>query len=739
MKRRITLLAILILICTNYSVAEDKTQRNINALDELTITTDKATLKEIPGSAYYLNEESLAAKNNTAGDINRILRDVPGVNLQEEEGYGLRPNIGLRGTPSERSANITLMEDGILVAPAPYAAPSAYYFPTAGRMKGVEVLKGAGQIKYGPYTTGGSINLLSTPIPKKDNFDTTLAVGNDSTKKIYTTFGKSFEQGGFMLETWQFETDGFKELPGGENTGFDLEDYSAKFRINTPSDETDVRQALELKLQSSDQSSNDTYLGISQEDFNENPFQRYAASQLDNINVEHSQVYLTHKLETSKQVSLTNTLYYNETKRDWYKLQSVRGASLAGVFRNPSANDLNLGILKGLASEDDALTLRSNAREYESKGWQSVGVARLNHTILDKELEHEIEIGLRYHKDEEDRFQFEDKYRMDNGKLVLTSKGSPGSQANRIGSAEAWALSVQDKISADRLTLTPGFRFETIDYNRADFGKNDAERNGLSLAENDTSINSFVPGLGLSYEFHTLLTGFAGIHKGFSPPGPQSKDGVKEEESVNFEIGARSELDSFATQLVLFFNDYDNLLGEDTLSGGGEGTGDLFNAGSVKIYGLEFEVAYDLSNELNYETVSLPARLAYTYTNAEFDSSFDSDFFGLVSSGDKLPYVPEHQLSLSLGVEQENWLLRADASFMDSMTTAAGEAGLASSDKTDSYFVTDLTGEFEIRENTRLFATIENLSDEEYVVARRPAGARPGRPITFISGVKFDF
>ena len=87
---------------------------------------------ERASSHFHLGKKDIKKYNYT--DPNRILMGKNGISIVEEDGFGLRPNIIIRGASSYRSMSINLMEDGVLAAPAPYIAPAAYYFPTMARM-----------------------------------------------------------------------------------------------------------------------------------------------------------------------------------------------------------------------------------------------------------------------------------------------------------------------------------------------------------------------------------------------------------------------------------------------------------------------------------------------------------------------------------------------------------------------------------------------------------------------------
>lgn len=688
----------------------------------------------VAGSSHFLKKDEMEKAKVGFDDVHTALREIPGVNVQEEEGFGLRPNIGLRGATTERSENITLMEDSVLAAPAPYSAPSAYFFPPIGRMESLEVLKGAGQIKYGPRTVGGSLNMFSTSIPDDFNVSARVQGGENNSQLLHLNAGESYKYAGWMLETYQLHSDGFKDIDNSDrDSGFDLQDYVGKIRLNTDKNH-EFYQELEIKINNYNQNSDDTYLGLTNEDFKNNPFRRYTASELDNIEVKHNQLMARHYIDLGKGMDLTTTFYKNDTERAWYKLDGVNGSSIGSILNDPSNFVNEMDYIRGNANtpEDVYLTIRNNNREYESKGIQTV----FGSEFEIGETEHNLEFGARFHQDSEDRFQRDDQYAMINGKLSLVSRGIDGSQDNRIREADAWAFYLQDEVKINKLTITPGIRYENIDLQQTKYASGDFSRTGIDRSVERNNIDVFIPGIGAYYDLTETIGLFASVHKGFSSPTPGSGADVEEEESINYETGLNYHKNSFKSELVLFYNDYDNLLGADTLAAGGQGTGDSFNAGKAKVKGAEVSVAYDF-NEIVESRFTLPTKLAYTYTDAEFRETFDSSFFGSVNAGDALPYIAENQAFLRIGIGQDDWAVNLATHYLDAMPTAAGEAGL-SSQKTDARTIFDLTGEVEIAKGTRLFATVQNLFDEEYIVAQRPAGARPGLPRTFFAGLKFN-
>lgn len=704
--------------------------KSLKKLQRITVTGGAATVDLVPGSAQFLDKEQLKKTASGVDDIHRVLRQVPGVNISEEDGYGLRPNIGFRGADSERSSSITLMEDGVLLAPAPYSSGTIHFFPPTTRLEGVEILKGAGQIKYGPRTTGGSLNLLSTSIPNRLKAHAKLRGGENNTKIGHFYVGDSYKYGGFLLEAYQGKTDGFKEIDGGGDTGFDIENLLGKFRLNTDPNK-DNYQELEFKTSSYDEDSNSSYLGLTEEDFNSNPFRRYAGSQLDNMDIDRSAYQLTHYGEFGDDLDITTTAYSQDFKRNWYKLDSVDGVGIAKVLDDPASFAEKYAWMTGANSPDDVMSLRNNNRELGAKGIQSV----LGVSFDLGETEHEVEFGVRYHEDYEDRFQDDDLYSMVNGTLMLTTDGEGGSQSNRKGEAKAWALYVQDKISWEKTTITPGLRFESIDYTRRDWGSEDPRRVGTDLEEFNTGVDEIIPGIGLHQQLNDEFAIFAGIHRGFAPPGAAKSDEIKSEKSIAYETGANYAADSFWSELVFFMNDYENLLGNDSEFAGGSGSGDTFNAGEATTYGIEASARIDLGESLDLG-FGLPVRAAYTFTSAEFDETFESDLFGSVVSGDNIPYVPENQFSFGVGIEHDKYNLYLDAFYVDAMETTPVNGN--SSRDTDNHFVVDLKAELKVRDGVKIFAAVENIFDEEYVVATRPAGLRPGMPQTFFAGVTID-
>lgn len=751
---------------------------------------------ETAGAAHFVGPEELLKFNYS--DIQDIVREVPGVSVQLEDGYGLRPNLSIRGTPTERSGRITLMEDGVLIAPAPYSAPSAYYFPTAGRMHAFEVLKGPAAVTQGPYTIGGALNMISTPVPRDMGGGLLLEGGGHSTHRLHAHAGFTSDEGvGLMFETHDWASDGFQKIDRlGGDTGLDIQDHTFKLRYAPPGS----RHRLDFKYQYADQDSDQSYLGLTDADFQDDPHRRYGLSRLDNIKTQHDQHILRYRFEASDALTLSATAYNNDHERNWFKTEgldidgtddgdrftrqswykviqtinagkALQSRTVTQSFSDGRENVVTSGITNAyetcaptiaptMETRDDNVTttttttfddcysaddlqgildgtvdtaaggiqLKTNAREYFSRGIQ----ARLDWEGALGGAEHNLEIGIRYHEDEEDRVQRIDAYSQIDGRLVLHDEGTLGHRAagNRIQEAEAVSVYVHDRIEWDRWVFTPGFRYEDIDQMRTRYtpGPN-GERVYRDSRKNDTEV--FLPGLGVLFQVDRHWSVLAGYHRGFS--APSNSPGVEEEKADNYEFGVRYADTYFRGEVVGFYSDYENLLGECTASSGtGCTIGDAFNGDAATVEGVEAMFTADVPLD---ETLAVPLSASYTYIDAEFDTGFESEFFGDVEKGDPLPYIPEHQFRVSAGLEGPDWSINLSGRYTDEVCV---RASCGNFEKTDSSFITDLSGSYRLNENISLIARVENLGDQEDIVGRHPYGARPNKPRTGMIGLRVD-
>lgn len=724
-----------------YSQEQQVKKDSIYQLQEVVVSSQqmlgsKFKARNRTGSAYYISPEEIRKLGYT--DINRMLKAVPGVNMYEEDGFGLRPNISLRGTKAERSERISIMEDGVLAAPAPYSAPAAYYFPNVARMEAIEVLKGSSQVQYGPFTTGGAINLVSTPIPNTFSGKADISYGSKNTFKSHATIGSSWKHFGYMVEYLRYQSDGFKRYEDYAAEGFKRNDIIAKMMVKTDK-VRGVNHALELKFGYAGENSDETYVGLSADDFKKTPFLRYAGSQMDKLKTDHQQWVATYLLTFSNKLKVTTNAYYNYFHRNWYKLNDVRAGitskekiSVADVLIDPETNIRYFDILTGKTDrEGEALLVRANNRTYRSRGIQTRAEYRFNV----KEFFFDLEFGLRYHADEEDRFQWDDSYSMKNKKMVLFMKGIHGTNANRVTSANALASYLLAKLRYNVWTITAGLRYEDIDLLKKDYTKEDLARSGKVRIETPNHARVLIPGIGVHYQLLPAASVFFGIHKGFAPPSAELYQ--KPESSVNMELGTRVSIGKFKAELIGFYNNYSNMLGSDLAASGGSGTLEQFNVGEARVKGAEFLVQYQpLPHTCS---LRLPLQLSYTYTDTEMRNSFESHSWGNVVRGDEIPYIFKHALNMQLGIEYKWFYANIGARYNSDMRTSPGQGTIAEREKVPANLILDASVNVLVNKYLTLRLNAINLTNRVYLTSRHPAGLRAGHPFGIYAGANVQF
>lgn len=681
----------------------------------------------ITGSAHVVGGKALETFEHD--DAQRVLKQVPGVYVREEDGFGLRPNIGLRGASSDRSAKVTLMEDGVLFGPAPYSAPAAYYFPAVTRMEKVEVFKGPASVRSGPNTVGGAINFLTRRIPTGFAAGLDLGYGTFGSAKLHGHAGYGTEQAGVLVEALRLQSDGFRVIDGGGNTGFEKHETMLKAFVGSPADAA-WKKRLELKLGFSNEDSRETYLGLTDDDLRESPWRRYAATARDRMQWWRTQAQLAYTVAHGDSFDLRVVAYRHDMQRTWGRLDRfASGPDLADVLRSPTGrNGVYAAVLRALEDSDgegQRLMLARNDRRFVSQGLQATG----RWEFKTGPLAHELLFGARLHQDRIVRLHTGDAYDMRAGSL--SAAGTPSeTTADNTGSANTLSLHALDELEVGPWTISPGLRLEVVD-------------NGLDdrLAKSAVSQSSatLLPGLGVSFQPVRAWTFLAGVHRGYSPVSPGQPAEVKPESSVNVEAGGRWQHRRGRAEVIGFWNRYSNLTSECTGSSGclDQQLGLQFNAGAVDVWGLEASGGVEQA----IGPVKLNLDGSYTLTRSSFLSSFDSAFpqYGRVQAGDELPYVPVHQAAASGSATWDRYTGALSATYVGVMRDRAGQGEAKASELTDAQLVIDAVASARLWAGGSLYLKATNLLDAAFIASRRPYGARAAQPRMIFVGYKHAF
>lgn len=679
-----------------------------------------ATLEEqarIPGSIEIIDARMLEISRPF--NFNEALRKAPGVYTRDEEGFGLRPSIGIRGIDPNRSAKVLLLEDGVPLGHAPYGDTDAYYHPPIERYNGIEILKGSSQIAHGPNTLSGAINYLTPAPPESLSGSLTLLGGSRNYFNGYGSIGATLGQGagrtGLLFDVLRKQGGGARE-----NMRFGLIDVLVKTATRLDENGT---QTLGFKFNYYGEDSNVAYSGLTLAEFTANP--RANPFRNDFFYGDRFGGSALYTNAINSRAVFTATVYGSNFKRDWWR-QSSNSDQRPNRRGNNGCN--------GLAELNTVCGNEGRLRDYTTFGIDP----RLR---LSSKLG-ETDLGARYHRETQNRIQ------QNNDTLGPNGRGGMTVEDNQRKN-QAVSGYIQHRFLFGRLAMTPGVRVEHVNIERTN-------RLAMPVVAGRTDVTKWIPGFGLAWSPSDRLTVFAGAHRGFSPPRPadiiSGTGGVIELEpelSLNYEAGVRSlPLRGLRVSAAFFRLDYENQIVPANLSGGVGST--LTSAGETLHQGLEFDGRWDSGVTFN-SPHNFYVRTAYTYiAAAEYRGARFSSVsgFNTVSvTGNRLIYSPKHLATTTFGYSHPGGVdalveaVHTGAQFGDDLNTIAvslnGQRGLI-----PAYMVWNAAINYRIGNLERfaptVFLAIKNLADETFITDRR-RGIMVGIPRLLQAGVKFRF
>lgn len=665
----------------------------------------------IAGSVSVLDAKSI--ESSRVFTTNEALRKIAGVHTRDEEGFGLRPNIGIRGINPTRSTKVLLLEDGIPLSYAPYGDNASYYHPPIERFASVEVLKGAGQILYGPATVSGVVNYLTPTPPVVPSGSVTLIGGTPNYLNGRFNWGGTWDGVGFLLDAARKQGEGSRE-----NQRFGLNDISLKAMTALGGN-----QMLTLKGSYYGERSNVTYSGLREAEYRENPRSNPFAN--DFFYGDRWGASAIHSVAVGAQATIATSAYVSRFERDWWR-QSSNSNERPNDRSNPACSMASLNTVCGN---------QGRLRNYTT--WGVEPRLRVRSGLFGTRSD--AELGFRLHFEHQGR-------RQENGRTPAARSGQL--VEDNVRRNRAYSAFLQNRFQIGRLAITPGFRVERIAFERHNrLGPNGGVRGRTALTE-------VVPGIGASFEITPGFQTFGGVHRGFAPPRTEdiisnatgASIDLDPERSWNYEAGIRVQAArTVSIEATAFAMDYEHQLVPASVAGGLGAV--LTNGGATLHQGFEVAGRMDTGAMLGSRH-NLYVRAAVThipvarFSGVRFSSVPGFDKVSV--SGNRLPYAPRNLVNVTvgyvhpLGLETIAESVVTGPQWADDLNTIDatpdGQRG-----KIPVQSIVNATINYPLESfGSTFFVSVKNVFDRTFIVDRS-RGILPSSSRLIHAGLKFQF
>lgn len=548
-------------------------------------------VKTYPGSRSVITNKQIV--NSGATDIQDVLQQIPSVRIEDETaGTGVLPNISVRGLNPLRSVDLQALLNGVPLALGPYSSTGLSLFPvTIDMIDRIDVVRGGAAVQYGPNNVGGVLNIITKPIPQKYTTQVKQSITSAPTGKLLPT--TYLRTGGYFTDNFGAQLQANVTRGNGDRehsyTKIDNFLYDMDYWLT-------IKDEFKTELQYYHA---DAELpgALTPEEYNDNWRQSVTPNNKYTSEAYRSSIKYSHYFDSGDQFNWMN--YYILNHRN-FTFQSP-----VNVGTPPTSIDQSPRVYQFFASEPS----------YTFTTY-----------FLTKQ---KFIIGARYLRE----YIHYPVYSQD----IATNDSTTKRDWNSTTNAFAFYISDTFYFDSDKLQITPGVRYESVEQN---FVNNLSSTQSTNSSKTNVN-NNLLPGITIGYQATKALYLFANAQRSLLPPqmtqvANSNGSDLTAELANNYETGSRWQINqSIATTITFFRTDFENKIEKNE-------SDELINVGKSRQQGIESQLKLT-----PYFIKNLDLTLGYTI--------LDATILEGENAGNRLPYTSKNQFSFVGNYHYHNW------------------------------------------------------------------------------------